>query len=219
MTGSRRLGSEEGIAVPMAIIVLAIVLALAAVAIMVATHGVQRSNRDRSSVRALQAAEAGFDVTAYRLNKTLVASSAMRGVTGFANDTIRTVGCVNANVSDTITFQQPTGNSWCAPITGVTESADIGTADDGTGEPATYRAWISTGVEVSISGTTYIERKIVAVGEVGDDVVRRVLGRVRSNLTLTDANITQVFQPVETVECTAVVPSNATPNADCPDLG
>ena len=53
---------------------IAIIAGFSAVAIALATHNVDRSSRDRSSVRALAAADAGLDTAAYRMNKALVAS-------------------------------------------------------------------------------------------------------------------------------------------------
>ena len=70
----RTLREEHGFAVPLALAVIAIIAGFSAVAIALATHNVDRSSRDRVSVRALAAADAGLDTAAYRMNKALVAS-------------------------------------------------------------------------------------------------------------------------------------------------
>lgn len=209
MTVFRR---EQGMALPLVLSVIAILFALTAVAVVVATHGTDRSNRDRSSARALQAAEAGLDAAQWRLNKIL-ASAPVTGLLGLPEDVIRQLGCVNLNVADgTIVVEPLDGPGWCEPA--ATEDVDEGLPDDGTGDPATFEYWVSSGIEVGSGVGATIERRIVAVGRNGG-VLRRVMGVVEGTLQVNASDPIAVFDRVSFVECSSVEPSQPNPAAGC----
>lgn len=63
----RRLTAQAGVALPMAIVTLAIVTSLAGVAVVAATEGNDSSNLDSNTKAAQEAAETGLNVATYRL--------------------------------------------------------------------------------------------------------------------------------------------------------
>jgi hypothetical protein len=204
----RTLRQEHGFAVPLALAVIAIVAGFSAVAIALATHNVERSSRDRSSARALAAADAGLDTASYRMNKALVASR----VDGLVPDglvalTEETVGCLEVGIGTMSVELVPLGD--CALSDA--ESLDATVDDDGLGRPATFRYWIKSVVDLG-TGDSLIERRIVSVGEV-DGVARRVMGIYRLDLA---PPATALFSRASYVECTSAVPAAGTdPAAGC----
>ena len=204
----RRPREQHGFAVPLAIGVIAIIAGFSAVAIALATHNVDRSSRDRSSARALAAADAGLDTAAYRMNKALVASRVDGLVPGGLEAlTTETLGCLEIGAGPLSLELVPLGE--CA-VSG-SEPLDATVDDDGLGDPATYRYWIKTTVDLG-TGDSLVERQIIAVGEV-DGVVRRVLGTYRLDLA---PPATALFSRAGYVECTATSPAaGADPAAGC----
>ncbi|MHB8658310.1 MAG: hypothetical protein ACYC91_10220 [Solirubrobacteraceae bacterium] len=65
------LRGESGIAIPMALAVMSIALALSAAAVLAATNTNDLSNRDSNAKAALEAADAGVRAASYRLNMLL----------------------------------------------------------------------------------------------------------------------------------------------------
>jgi hypothetical protein len=203
-----RLRSEHGFAVPLALAIIAIIAGFSAVAIALATHNVDRSSRDRNSVRALAAADAGLDTAAYRLNKTLVASRVDGLVPGgLATLVEETAGCLELGVGNTsvelVTMAE------CAATDA--ESVDATVDDDGLGQSATFRYWVKSEVDLG-TGDSLVKRRIVSVGEV-DGITRRVMGTYRLDVA---APATALFTRESYAECTATVPSaGSDPAAGC----
>lgn len=205
---SRLRRDESGFALPLALFVMLIVASLASVAVMLATHNVDRSTRDRNSIRALEAADAGLDTAAYRMAKMVVAANLNEGVLGslMSGELLsNTVGCLQLNIDPLLQVDfRPLG-----ACTGSTpETVDAAVADDGLGDSATFRYWVET--EVS-SDSSLLERRIVAVGE-SNGVIRRLMGTYSLNL---NAPVTSVSSLLDYVECTAEIPPNTNPSQGC----
>ena len=203
-----RVRDQRGFAVPLALAVIAIIAGFSAVAIALATHNVDRSSRDRSSARAIAAADAGLDTAAYRMNKALVASRVDGLVPGgLVALTEETLGCLNVDAGPLGVDLVPVGE--CA--LSESEPLDATVDDDGLGQSATFRYWIKSNVDLG-TGDSLVHRDIVSVGEV-DGVVRRVLGTYRLDLA---PPATTLFSRSSYVECTATVPAAGTdPTAGC----
>ena len=207
----RRLRREEGFALPLALAVILLVGALGAVGIALATHNVERSSRDRLAVRALAAADAGLDVAGYRMNKALVASR-IDGLIpgGLVALTQETLGCLNLTVGSILEVELVGGGIGGCAATDA-EAVDETIDGDGVGEPASFRYWIKSAIDLG-TGDNLVYREIVSVGEAGG-VVRRVMGRYAVDLA---PPATTLFSRVSYVECTAVVPAaGANPSAGC----
>ena len=198
-------------ALPLVMSVIVLIFAFTGVAVVLSTHATDRSNRDRSSARSLQAAEAGADVAQYRLNKAL-ATAPVTGILGVAPDVVRQLGCINANVNGELQVTKLNGDGWCTPVT--SEQADIGLPDDGTGSSATYRYWVSSAVQIGSGSGATLRRRIVSVGE-NADTVRRVMVTTEADLNLSTSNPFDLFDRISFVECSSVVPSNDNPAAGC----
>lgn len=193
---------------PVALFVMLLVASLASVAVVLATHNVDRSTRDRNSVRALEAADAGLDTAAYRMGKMVLASK----TTGLLSpDTINAlraeVGCLQLSVLTVLQVQlQPTGCTSSAA-----ETVDGSVGDDGLGGSATYRYWIKLGATIP-ANPNVLYRDIVSVGE-ANGVVRRVMGRYALDLS---APATALTKRVSYSECDAEVPAAGTdPTTGC----
>ncbi len=199
---------EHGFAVPLALAVIAIIAGFSAVAIALATHNVDRSSRDRGSVRALAAADAGLDTAAYRMNKALVASRVDGLVPGgLVALTQETLGCLDIGVGALTLELVATGD--CA--LSESEAIDETVNDDGLGASASFRYWIKSAVDLG-TGDSLVQRKIISVGE-ADGVVRRVMGTYQLDLA---PPATTLFSRASYVECTATVPADGTdPEAGC----
>jgi hypothetical protein len=202
---------DDGWALPLVLSVIVLIFAFSAVAVVLSTHATDRSNRDRSSARSLQAAEAGADVAQYRLNKAL-ATAPVTGILGVAPDVVRQFGCINVDVNGALQVTRLDGDGWCSPV--ASEQADIGLPDDGTGAPATYRYWVSTAAQVGSGSGAKLRRRIVAVGE-NADTVRRVMVTVEADLNLSTSNPFDLFDRISFVECSSEVPGNDDPAAGC----
>lgn len=122
MTRARR---EDGFTLPTTVWVLAVVVILSGIAITAAVAGLRDASVHRDAERAQGAADAGADVAGYRMSKTLVAP-ATDGLLGFAEGTLRTVGCVGADLSF-----GTTGSVDAAPATEVGVTSPLATLSSG----------------------------------------------------------------------------------------
>lgn len=208
-----RLAADSGYAVPLALAVIAIVAGFGAVTIALATHNVDRSSRDRDSVRALAAADAGLDAAAYRMSKALLASRIDGLLDPATQEAVRAeAGCLNLSVGGTLQATVVDGGSCVATSP---EDLDATVAEDGLGASANFRYWIKLRANVLLDGRSLVERQIVAVGEV-DGVVRRLAGVYRFDL---EAPVGSVVTRSSYVECTAEVPEpGADPATGCPGV-
>lgn len=146
---SRRISDDQGIALPLALAVLAViaVLGLAAAAAGITTS--HQSFRDRSAKRAFQAAAAGVQTATYRT--TLLQPTTQQCVVKDPSTGDLALGPVQAN-------------GWCAP--------QMESLDDG----ATYTQQVSAGTLVMSNGQELVQREIVSTGLVSG-VKRRVAVR------------------------------------------
>ncbi len=159
MSVSRRLiRDESGVAVALAVSVLAVVLLLVAVVLSASIQANNTASRDTSAKRALGAAEAGMQIARYRLNKVDPAAGM----------------CLT---------DQPvaTGTSGAAP-------GECPPATAGAGNGATYSYYVTPvldagtacgGTTAQSGGATPIQRCITSIGTVGN-VVRRLEALVAS---------------------------------------
>ena len=207
----RRFRAQDGYAVPVVLSILLIVLGFGAVTVSVATHNVDRSERDRLSSRALQAADAGLDAAAYRMNKMLLASKVDNLLSASTVEALLAeVGCLNVGVGSTLTATVTTESS-CAPSE--TEEIDSDVNDDGLGSAAGFRYFIKLRANVVNGTSSVIERQIISVGEV-DGIVQRASGVYRFDL---DAPVTSMTTRTYYTVCTAHDPEGGEdPAAGCP---
>jgi len=203
--------AEDGFALPVAISILVISGILVLAAITLATHNTDRANRDRDSVRATQAADAGIDAALYRLNKALTASQAP-GVLGLSVAAVAETACVEVNLGQVATVTATGG--WC-DFAGGTEQVD-GAIDGGTGwTPAEYSYRVSTGTNIGTdSSANLIERQIISTGTV-DGVSKRVLATVRARIGTSSGNLLNLFEQVGYRTCTAEPTDPSDPASGC----
>jgi Tfp pilus assembly protein PilX len=150
---ARRLRSERGIALPVAVSALMITGALAGAAATSAMTADRGSTRDRSVKRAVAAADAGLSIAAYRLNH-------------FAKALTPTLQCVSLNATTgLLQVEAALGDNWCRE-----QTEDLG-------EGASYRYRVSTRVQTTIGGQLVWQRKIVSTG-VSNGVQRRAISTV-----------------------------------------
>jgi Tfp pilus assembly protein PilX len=131
-----RLRSQEGIAFPVALVMLLVISVLATVAATAATSGASQSSEDRGVKRAIAAVDAGLQAALYRANKIPQASNK----------------CVTAGANGTLAVSDPSPDGWCA--------AQSESLDDGAS--FTYR--VSQGRNVLENGQSLVQRKIVSSG-------------------------------------------------------
>lgn len=210
----KRLRSQEGFAVPVVLAVLVIVLGFGGVTVTVATHNVDRSERDRASSRALQAADAGLDAAAYRMDKVLLASKIENVLSpSTVSALLSEVGCLHLGVGDSLTASLAS-TGVCTPTD--SEELDPGVSGQSLGSPASFKYYIKLRANVLVSGHSVLERQIISVGEV-DGVVQRVSGIYRFDLNVpTTSTTTRTAYTV----CTAVDPEEVggDPAAGCPAI-
>jgi hypothetical protein len=156
---ARIVRSERGIALPVTMSVLLIAALLGVAAAGAAMTSVQDSTRDRSVKRAVESADAGIDIAAYRLNK-------------LAPVFTDTAQCAVVGGSGTLTTEAVQADGWCRVQT---ESLEDG---------ASYSYRVSARQQVSISGQDYLQRKIVSTGTV-NGVNRRAVTVANSEITTT----------------------------------
>lgn len=144
----RRLTDERGVALPVAIAVLAAVAGLATVAARAAIVSNNQSFRDNNAKRAVQAASAGIQAAIYQTNLMQP----------------KPTQCVLKNLSDgALTNGAVQGDGWCAP-----QNEDLG---DG----ASYTMQVSqSGPPAITNGQNRVSRTVVSTGTV-NGVHRRAL--------------------------------------------
>jgi len=209
-----RFSSEDGYAVPVVLAILVIVLGFGAVTVAIATHNVDRSEHDRASSRALQAADAGLDSAAYRMDKILLASEVENVLSASTVSALLSeVGCLQLGVGDTLTASLSSGGT-CTPTDA--EELDPGLSGHSLGPPAEFKYYIKLRANVLVGGHSVLERQIISVGEV-DGVIQRVAGIYRFDL---DAPATSTTTRTAYTVCTAEDPgeSGGDPADGCPDL-
>lgn len=151
------LNSERGsVALPMAVAMLVLTLALGAVAVGQATTALDGSKRDVRVKRALQAADAGLETAVWR-NNTL--SEALSNPLATLTCAVR----VSGGALDLVAPQGIGGSQWC-PASGPEEI--------GNGESFSYSISALAAIDLDNLDST-LDRKIVATGTSGN-VTRRV---------------------------------------------
>lgn len=153
----RRARAERGsAALPVAVAMLVLTLAIGAVAVSQATTALDGTSRDARVKRALQAADAGLETAAWRNNS----------LSDVVNDPLRTTTCavrVSGGAIDLVAPQSIGGRKWCPPS---------GPEEIGGSETFTYS--ISALADVDLDGVaSTLDRKIVVTGQSGS-VTRRV---------------------------------------------
>jgi hypothetical protein len=141
---SRRLSSESGVAIPVALAVLFVAAGLATVAARAGIVSSNQSFRDRNAKRAVQAAGAGVQVAIYQTNLMQPADDQ----------------CVSRGTGGALSNVPVPVGGWCVP-----QTEDLG-------ENAIYSMQISSATPVTGPGATYSHRTIVSTGAV-NGVVRR----------------------------------------------
>lgn len=106
---------ESGVALPIAVSVLLIVLLLTGVAVAYSVRSVDRSNYDRYSARALAAADAGLDVARYRMNKALLGGQSA-GLVGLLSGVSKQLRCTQIGIGagGLVRVGLQEGAGWCA---------------------------------------------------------------------------------------------------------
>lgn len=224
-----RLRDESGIAVPMALIVILMLLGLGLAATQASIAGLSQATRDRQSKRALAAADAGADAAVWRLNHTVLAFDA-QGLLNLSNPagTIQNVlqqGCVTVTAAniDLLNTGSYTGNfnpilpdlnlPWCS-------ASSQGGASEDMGDGAGYTYKVSSAVRALSSGALVgMRRKVVVTGKVRN-VTRRILIGLDLRLVSGQNWIPEsLFQRTGWVECPAAAPAGSSaPDAGCPEL-
>lgn len=157
---SSRLRSQRGsVALPAAVGMLVLTLALGAVAVTSATRALDSSNRDIRVKRALQAANSGLESAIWRTN-TL--SEAVNNPLGLLTCAVRLSG----GAIDMVAPQGIGGSQWCP---------QSGPEEIGSGESFTYRMSALADIDLDDLEST-LERTIVATGTSGG-ITRRVTAR------------------------------------------
>jgi type II secretory pathway pseudopilin PulG len=163
---------------------------------------VDTSKAERSATRALAAADAGADIAAFRMNRTLL-SAGTAGLLGLATDAVRQLGCTEVTAAGIEIVQAGASETWCPP----TATEDLG---DGTG----FRYSVSLDVNAVGGGAAdVLQRRVVVTGSSGG-LERRLLVVLRLNL---DAGApTHLFTRWRYAVCTSR-PTTARPDSGCPD--
>jgi hypothetical protein len=152
---TRSLRSERGVALPVAVGVLAVTSMLAAVAVASGMTATSQSRQDRNMKRAIAAADAGINVAMYRLNK-------------LANVQTTTLPCVSVNAQTGVLYVEAVlGDGWCRE-----QNEEI---EDG----GSFSYRVSNAVGVDVAGQDVWQRKIVSVGVI-NGVRRRVISTLNA---------------------------------------
>ena len=138
MNRFRRLSSESGVALPVALAVLFTTAGLATVAAKAGIVSSHQSFRNANAKRAAQAAAAGTQVAIYQTNLMQPAQSE----------------CVHKGAGDVLSNGPVQADGWCA--------AQIETLADGAG----YSMRVSAVTATNVSGQDYAQRNIVSTGTV-----------------------------------------------------
>ena len=137
--------SEQGIALPAALMLLFIVASLAAALMTSAIAASGQSNRDRGVKRAVAAADAGLEAAIYRINKLTPGS----------------LKCIVRGVAGQLVVESVQVDGWCREQT------------ENLGDGATYSYRVRAAVQAPVNGQQLLQRKIVSTGTV-NGVRRRV---------------------------------------------
>jgi hypothetical protein len=175
----RRLRSQDGFAIPIAIWMLTLGLLFGGLAMSQALLGFQRSNESWNSTRAHAAAEAAARMAIYRVN-TLGLNGA--SVTHLTSVVDWSQCAVQAQATDPVGVATiGVGKSWCDPVT-----IDLGGGATGTFQLSSI---VNCNLEIGLSqlpsvlsiGTIQdcLKRKIVATGTAGG-VTRRIYEEARA---------------------------------------
>jgi hypothetical protein len=179
----RRLRSQDGFAIPIAIWMLTLGLLFGGLAMSQALLGFQRSNESWNSTRAHAAAEAAARMAIYRVN-TLGLNGA--SVTHLTSVVDWTQCAVQAQQSDPVGVATiGVGKAWCDPVT-----IDLGGGATGTFQLSSIvncnldMGWSALPSALSI-GTIQdcLKRKIVATGTAGG-VTRRIYEEARATASV-----------------------------------
>jgi hypothetical protein len=179
----RRLRSQDGFAIPIAIWMLTLGLLFGGLAMSQALLGFQRSNESWNSTRAHAAAEAAARMAIYRVN-TLGLNGA--SVTHLTSVVDWTQCAVQAHQSDPVGVATiGVGKAWCDPVT-----IDLGGGATGTFQLSSIvncnldMGWSALPSALSI-GTIQdcLKRKIVATGTAGG-VTRRIYEEARATASV-----------------------------------
>lgn len=215
-----RMRDEQGIALPVAISILAIILLLVGVAVAYSIHSLDRSNRDRATSRSLAAADAGLDVGGWRMNKSIVAGQyseilSLNGTGGLLNQVVQTLGCTNLSVQGS----NIVGGNWCE---GTPEVLDD---HGGSAAGETFQYFTDLSIKLDISqllsqqpATGLIDRNVVSVGTAnGQRAV--VVGRYQLDLSnfLDDGTI-HLFTLKRYAQCSGISFDPDNPTAHCPQV-
>lgn len=149
---SLHLRREDGIVVPLTVIVLTLALVLVGVAAMGAGFSNNSSNRDRLAKRAQQAADAGIAAALDRLNRLDVTHGVGR---------VAAVQCVGVSGTGTLTLSPGTSGAWCPAVT----------ENLGNGESYSYRVKPVT----QTSGADTVTYSVVSTGTAGAVTRRAIL--------------------------------------------
>jgi Tfp pilus assembly protein PilX len=127
---------ERGIALPVALAVLAAVLGLATIAARSAIVSTHQSSRDRSAKSAIEAAQSGLRAATHELNMVQPGLST----------------CVSKDASGNLSTASVPAGGWCDPET------------ETLGDGASYTVQVSGGTHMTVNGQAIDERKVVATG-------------------------------------------------------
>jgi hypothetical protein len=147
---ARCLTSERGIALPVALILLMIIVVLASVVGIATVSALGQSSRDRGTKRAMAAADAGMNTAVYRLNK-LTPSALLCVVVGATG----------------LTLEPVQSDGWCRAQT------------EGLGDGSSYSYRMSAALTIHLSGQALLSRKVVVTGT-ANGVSRRTVATVNS---------------------------------------
>ena len=145
-----RLRSEQGIALPAAVVMLMIMMLLASVAGLATRTATGQSSRDRGTKRAVAGVDAGLDTAIYRLNKLSPSAllCVVMGATG-------------------LTIEPVQSDGWCRAQT------------ESLGEGASFSYRMSAALTITLNGQSLLQRKVVSTGT-ANGVSRRAMATVNS---------------------------------------
>lgn len=201
----RALRAEEGLAIPVAMAILVIVMGVAAAAVSLGLNNLDEARKDRAYTRALAAADSGVDVAASRLNRLIIAADGADILGTVPLEMVPINGCAITDAAGDLGVSALSGAGWCQ----ASAWEELETKTDPTRKQEfTYS--VSSGVT---TGGGLIQRRVVATGRVGS-TKRRVMSILVFNPS--EDNETSLFRRQRFVEC-PVEPSNPlVPDSGCP---
>ena len=143
--------SEQGMALPAAMMMLLIIASVAAALMTSAIAATGQSTHDRGVKRAVAVADAGLETAMYRVNKLTPGS----------------LQCVTRGANGQLTIEPLQPDGWCREQT------------ENLGDGASYSYRVRAAVQVRVNGQQLLQRKIVATG-VANGVKRRISSVVGS---------------------------------------